>query len=129
MARTEDSALRIQRCDAADGTTQLVLSGELDLTGAEFLADALEGAERGGAVVVVDLRGLEFMDSSGLHALLLAHARMEEAGGRLVLVQGPRAVRRVFEVTNTEKRFELLSRPEAMYDRPGDGGSRHLIAT
>ena len=118
MARAEDSALKIQRCDAADGTTQFVLSGELDLAGAHLLAESLATAERDGAVVVVDLRGLEFMDSSGLHTLLVADGRIGEAGGRLVLVQGPRAVRRVFEVTKTEHCFEVLLRPEAMYERP-----------
>jgi anti-anti-sigma factor len=49
--------------------------------------------------VVVDLAGLEFIDSTGLRVLLLADARARERGYELVLRAGGPTVQRVFEMT------------------------------
>ena len=55
------------------------VSGELDLASSPTLEEELERvAESGAEVVVVDLRGLEFMDSTGLSVLVRAHQRAEE---------------------------------------------------
>lgn len=80
----------------------LTLSGELDLASAPALERQLDDA-RDVAVprVVVDLSGLEFFDSAGLHVLLDAHRKLRGNGQGLVLRRGPRAVQRMFELTHT----------------------------
>ena len=58
-----------------DGRAVVVTRGELDLATAPELEAAHPGALDGGQDVVVDLRELEFMDSTGLRVLVAAHAR------------------------------------------------------
>jgi len=62
-------------------------------------------------VVTVDLRGLEFLDSHGLRALLIARDRLEEFDRQLVLVRGSNEVQRVFEITRMADRLEFVDAP------------------
>lgn len=82
------------------------LHGELDLATIavleELVLDALPDQR-----VVLDLRGLHFVDSSGLRGLLLLRRRVDEAGGRLVLREPTPSVRRVLEVSGLDKVFSL----------------------
>ncbi len=88
------------------GACLLTLYGELDLASSPLLERELEQAEStDGARLVVDLGGLEFMDTIGLRTLLSAQRRSSENGHRLSLRRGPRAVQRIFELTNTTSRF------------------------
>jgi anti-sigma B factor antagonist len=98
-----------------NGTVAVVAAtGELDLSGAQVLEDELERLQSDPALgtVVLDLRGLEFMDSSGLRLVVLADMRAREAGRRFVLVRGPETVHRVFEITRMSERLEFVSDPE-----------------
>jgi len=92
----------------------IAASGELDLSGAQVLESELERlqADPELGTVVLDLRGLEFMDSSGLRLVVLADMRAREAGRRLVLVRGPETVHRVFEITRMSERLEFVTDPE-----------------
>jgi anti-sigma B factor antagonist len=84
--------------------------GELDLATAPELRatiDELLGA--GFDDVVVDLAGVTFLDSSGLHVLLALHAAAELGGYRFRLRPGPPGVQRIFELTGTSDRFGLES--------------------
>lgn len=85
------------------------LAGELDLAGAATLERELEGLQD--AAVVVDLRGLGFMDSSGLRALAVAALRAQDAGRRFALVPGAARVMRVFDVTCMRERLEFVADP------------------
>ncbi len=61
--------------------------------------------------IVIDLRTVTFIDSSGLR-LLLAQARAcRESGSRFRLVNGPAQVRRLFEISGTRNIFEFIERP------------------
>jgi stage II sporulation protein AA (anti-sigma F factor antagonist) len=83
-----------------DGAVRVSLQGELDLSCARQLEEHFAAIDkRAPARVVVDLGGLEFIDSSGLHMLLLADARAREHGYELVLLAGREPVQRVFEMT------------------------------
>jgi anti-sigma B factor antagonist len=100
---------------ARNGTVAIVSpTGELDLSGAGLLEAELERLERdrGLATIVLDLRGLEFMDSTGLRLVILAEQRARTAGRRLALVHGPDAVRRVFDVTRMTDRLDFVADPE-----------------
>ena len=80
------------------------LSGELDLDGAPRLEEALRDAEAGDATsIVVDLGGLEFIDSTGLRLLVMAAERSPD--GRFSLLRGPKQVHRVFEITDLVDRL------------------------
>jgi anti-anti-sigma factor len=89
------------------------LRGELDLLSTAELEPELErlADEPGIDVVALDLRELEFLDSSGLRLIVLAQRRLHEAGSRLVLVRGPQPVQRVFELTRMTERLEFVDAP------------------
>jgi anti-sigma B factor antagonist len=91
------------------GATILALSGEFDLSVVQQFEASLGKVEAGRPeVVVVDLNGLGFMDSSGLRALVMADQRAKKAGRRLAIVPGPPVVRRVFEITQLDERLDLV---------------------
>jgi anti-sigma B factor antagonist len=85
----------------------LELRGELALASAPVLEQRLHDEEAIGVGlrVVIDLSGLEFFDSAGLHVLLNAQQRLREHGTGLFLRRGPRGVQRVFELTDTASSF------------------------
>ena len=92
----------------------VTLRGELDLMAIAALEPELErlGDEPGVDVVAVDLRELDFLDSSGLSLLVITARRLDECGRRLVLVRGRQAVQRVFEITRMTERLEFVDAPE-----------------
>jgi anti-anti-sigma factor len=91
----------------------VALRGELDLPATSALEPELErlADEPGIDVVALDLRGLEFLDSSGLRAVVLAATRLTDNERRLVLVRGSTPVQRVFEITHMTERLEFVDAP------------------
>jgi anti-anti-sigma factor len=91
--------------DDADGRLAVAVRGELDLATAPELEAVLMPALSGGAKVVLDLRPLEFMDSTGVRVIVAAHQAAGESGGSLVLVrtdpEGP--VGRVLEISGLDR--------------------------
>jgi anti-sigma B factor antagonist len=76
--------------------------GSLDLaTTAELDAKLTELCAAGHDLIIVDLGGLDFMDSSGLRLLLSWDSLARRDGISVHLVPGPPTVQRVFEVTGT----------------------------
>lgn len=112
------------RIDARNGITSMALSGELDMATVPILEDQFADLEQNGAkAIVLDLRDLGFIDSSGLHALVRAHRRSETNGHRLLLVGANPTARRLCEMTGTE--FLLDSQGTAqLLDRFTGDGSR-----
>jgi anti-anti-sigma factor len=95
------SNLRIERTGGC-----LALEGELDLAAVAALEGAVEAARSEGAGdVVLDLRELAFMDSSGLRTIVQLDTKAGTEGWRLAIVQGPEAVQRVFEITRMDQRL------------------------
>jgi anti-anti-sigma factor len=103
--------------ESAPGAATIVLTGELDISSAAGVDQQLRHAEREARLVVLDLRRLDFIDSSGLHLIVDAHARIREAGGRLVVVRGPATVQRVFQIARLDEQLEIVDQPPAA-DRP-----------
>jgi anti-sigma B factor antagonist len=83
------------------GHWTLALYGELDIASAGALEEELRRAETLADTVTVDLGGLRFIDSSGLHVISSAHQRTA-LSGRLCLRRGSHAVQTVFRVTGNE---------------------------
>jgi anti-anti-sigma factor len=103
----------------ADGAMVVRGEGEVDLDTAEQLASALRGAVTDtDGLVVLDLLGVPFMDSSGLKVLLVAAA---ELGERLVLAISPGSpVMTLLELAEVRDRFTVCGTPqEAMTVRRG----------
>jgi anti-anti-sigma factor len=76
--------------------------GELDLAGSRRLSTAVdELAETGFEHIVIDLRGLEFIDCAGVRVLLAQHDAAMRDGRRLSLIHGRPCIRRVFALTGT----------------------------
>ena len=91
------------------GVIHVELSGELDIATAPKLEDALQQVEAARpSLIAIDLRGLEFMDSSGLRALISADTRARKEARRLVLVRGSERVQRVLSITRLDERLEIV---------------------
>jgi anti-sigma B factor antagonist len=78
--------------------------GELDIDTTPQLERTLR--EPKSQLVVLDLRELAFMDSSGVHTIVNASARARRLGRRLVLLRGPPDVDRVFRLTGNSADVE-----------------------
>lgn len=88
---------------------RIELQGELDIASAPRLVHELEAAEARRPVrIVVDLSGLGFIDSSGLHALLAAQQRAASAAHEFRLTRGPRNVQRLFTLSGTEALLQFV---------------------
>lgn len=89
------------------------LSGEIDLSTVGEVEERLEEGSGDGRpdVVVLDLREVSFLDSSGLRLVLRLQRQLSEEGRRLVVVQGPRRVARVFELTGVAEQLEVVADP------------------
>ena len=100
------------RCDirsGGPGIAAVAPVGELDGVTVGELSRALrEVRSHRLSVLIVDLRELDFMDSSGLYVLLDADEWARGAGVELVIVQGSRAVQRVFELTRLDRTLPLI---------------------
>jgi anti-sigma B factor antagonist len=92
--------------------TMAVAVGRLDLKSANDLriqgSDALDAADD---TLVLDLTEIDFIDSSGLGALIGLHRRALEQKKRLEIVPPMSAAREIFALTRTESYFNLIGRP------------------
>ena len=88
----------------------IVASGELDAAKAPELEKVLTQLLSGGAKkqLVLDLKGIGFIDSSGLATLVRAFKRARSAGGNLALADLQPAVQKVFELTRLDKAFDVF---------------------
>jgi len=96
--------------DVRDDARAVVIevSGELDLASSPALETELErGSGADADVVIVDLRKLEFMDSTGLSVLVRAHQRASEARRRFGIVKGPPQVQRLLDLTGVAERLTI----------------------
>jgi anti-sigma B factor antagonist len=98
-----------------NGTIRVALVGELDISSAPRVEEEIERLEAARpAVLVLDLRGLAFMDSTGLRLIVGADGRAREQGRRLAIVRGPDVVQRIFSVTRLDERLEMVDDPAGL---------------
>jgi anti-sigma B factor antagonist len=95
------------------GANALVtVEGELDIaTLPEFERAVTRMRSQGLEHLVVDLRELSFLDSMSIELLLRLHGELTAAGADLVVVRGPRAVNRVFDLMELERVLTLVDEP------------------
>jgi anti-sigma B factor antagonist len=93
----------------------LILTGELDISTAQRLEDDLRRVEaEHPELVVIDLQGLDFMDSTGLRLLITADTRARQEARRLAIVQGNVMVQRVMRLTRLDERLTIVADPGAL---------------
>lgn len=86
------------------GRTIVAATGEVDVYTAPVLDDALSTVVSGGATrVVVDLSGVDFLDSTGLSVLVKALKRVRDADGALDVVVTAERVNKVFRITGLDQ--------------------------
>jgi anti-sigma B factor antagonist len=96
-------------------TTVIAVSGELDLASSPALQEELDRVAASDAqLLIIDLRDLDFMDSTGLSVLVRAHQRIEEQGRQLAMVKGPQQVQRLLSLTGVAERLKLVDTPEEL---------------
>ncbi len=95
---------------ADDRQVVAVLRGELDVTEAASVAASLGVVADTGRDVIVDLAGLEYIDSSGLAALVLARQQARRAGRDLLLVAPQQQVLRMLAATRLLDVFAVHAR-------------------
>lgn len=90
--------------------------GELDIASTPEFEQVLNEAGGRAALVIVDLRELSFMDSTGVRAIIEADARARSSARGLAVVRGPSQINRLFELVGVSDRLEILD-PQAAFDR------------
>jgi anti-sigma B factor antagonist len=91
----------------------LRLDGELDLASVPLLESEVENATLDNpAEIVLDLRGLEFIDSTGLRAILSLDKRSTERGQTFALVRGSEQVQRLMNMTRVDEHLKFIASPE-----------------
>ena len=97
---------------------RIALAGELDLSSALTFDDEVRRAEeRLPDTLVLDLRKLRFMDSTGLRLIMSAHSRAKTRGRRLAIVLGSDPVKRLFRLAGVNRRLDIVDHPSAVLPR------------
>jgi anti-anti-sigma factor len=94
-----------------DGATLLISPrGELDISTTQALDVVLrKGIDGDAPRVILDLRGVSFIDSTGLRLLVFAASRSRSNGDRLRMMRGSEAVERVLLVSGLEQSLPFLN--------------------
>jgi anti-anti-sigma factor len=98
-------------CEATsrDGTVYLAPRGDLDIGTAAQLEEHLQQALQAGAKhVVLDLRGLEFMDSTGISLVTRYNNESRRDGFEFALIEGNPRVQRLFDLTGLGEYFTFV---------------------
>jgi anti-anti-sigma factor len=100
------------RCEPRDGGAVVVVTGEVDMSTSPALREQLRAPEARAETVVLDLREVTFMDSSGLGAIVGQHKRAREHGFRFaVAVGGAVNVERILALAQLTQVLEIVQSP------------------
>jgi anti-anti-sigma factor len=101
------------------GAVRIAVSGELDLSSAlTFDEEVRRAEERLPDTLVLDLRRLRFMDSTGLRLIMSAQSRARTRGRRFAIVLGSDPVKRLFRLAGVNRRLEIVDHPSAVLGGP-----------
>ena len=102
-------------------TALVALRGELDLVTVSKVAEVLDGLgphADGVRHVVLDLRGLTFMDSSGLHELIRQSTFARDNRHNFAVVRGTPTIERLLEMTGVKDELVLVDDPDDLVPPP-----------
>ena len=116
MEAVEPFAIEI---DEREDRVVVMPRGELDMASAPELEQTLMPRLESGSWVVLDLRALEFIDSSGLRVVVGAHRAAEDGGGRFTCVRGAAGstVHRIVEIAGIDGVIEMVDDPDGPQPR------------
>jgi anti-anti-sigma factor len=95
------------------------VEGELDLSTAEHLGEALQSAR---GTVIIDLSSCPFVDSTGLALLLRTAQRLEQDSGQLGLVATDPEIQRLLHITGLDLTIAVYGSRELALANPPEGG-------
>jgi anti-anti-sigma factor len=102
-------------------TALVALRGELDLLTVSKVVEVIDGLDPqadGVRHLVLDLRGLTFMDSSGLHELVRQNEFARSNRHNLAVVRGTDAIERLLDVTGVKDHLVLVDDPHDLVPPP-----------
>ncbi|TDE34452.1 STAS domain-containing protein [Actinomadura sp. 6K520] len=101
------------------GRAVVRLRGDLDIASSEDLRVYLDAARREhGERLVLDLAGLEFMDSGGLSVIVSCYKAVTAAGGSLTIAAPPPLIRRTLAITGLHRRIPVADTLEEAIGDP-----------
>ena len=100
--------------ESPDGAHVMNVRGEIHVsTAPEFSQRLTTAIEAGNTQLVLDLSGVEFIDSTGLSVLLNGLRRVNQLNGRLALVCANPTVLRLFQITKLDSTFDIFADRES----------------
>ena len=110
MEAVEPFAIDVQE---RDGRVEVTPRGELDMASAPELEQVIMPRLQDAGWVLLDLRSLDFIDSSGLRVVVAAHRTAEDRGGRFTCVRGATGstVHRIVEIAGIDGVIEMVDDP------------------
>ena len=108
MHPSDDFTVEVHR---RPGVVVLAPTGEIDVATVERLRDPLRSAEDGARALVLDLRRVSFMDTSGLQLIFELQRRATLGGFELAVVRGSRQLQRLFDIAGFGDRLRMVDDP------------------
>jgi anti-sigma B factor antagonist len=91
------------------GSLRLAVTGEIDVATAPTLRERLDGAiDRGTGILIVDLLGVTFLDSTALGVLIGARERCQQQSMQLRIVLSEARIVKIFEITGLTEMFSIF---------------------
>lgn len=107
MHSSDDFTVEVSR---RPGAAVVAPSGELDVATVERLRARLRECEDA-PVLILDMRGVGFMDTSGLQLIFEQQRRAQEGAFELVVVRGSRQLQRLFDIAGFADRLRMVDDP------------------
>jgi anti-sigma B factor antagonist len=95
--------------DGIAGVAHLAVAGELCLSTSPDFEAAIASVREDATLIVLDLSAVTFIDSSGIHVILDAAARLRASDRRLALLRHSRVIERLFAIVGVTDEVELVS--------------------
>lgn len=108
MQPSDDFSVEVHR---RPGVAVVAPAGEIDVATVDRLRERLRAAEDGSPAVVLDLRAVGFMDTSGLQLVFEQLRRAAETGFEFAVVRGSREIQRLFDIAGFGERVRLVDDP------------------
>lgn len=106
-----------------DGVHVVSVRGELDLDNRDRFNRELQALRDRAGPAVLDLEGVPFMDSSGLHVVVQLWEALRAEGRALAVACGPEGVRKLFELTGLDALLPLYDDAASAARAVGGGGT------
>jgi len=119
--RTEASDFLEVEARTRRRTALVELRGELDIASVSVVAEAFKNLASdadGGRHVVLDLRGLTFMDAGGVQELIRQNDYARQNRHNLAVVRGRKAIQRLLQLTAVEEVLVMVDDPEDLAPPP-----------